>query len=412
MGQLNPLAANTSRPQPGSVELPRLQTQLGRGRAADIGSGDEDEGRSEDEAQKFMSGTDGYDEEGYDSELEYKTRHRLRRQMSIGAGTNPEYTVEEEKEVVKKLDRRLVLFLAVLYMLSFLDRSSNCLFFSFFMLNNANTEIDIGNAKIAGLSDDLKLSSSQYEWLLTAFYITYIAFEWMALLYKIVPAHIYIPLCVFAWGILASCQALTRGFWDMLIIRALMGVSEAAFGPGAPFYLSFFYKREELAYRTALFISAAPLATSFASSLAWLIVKLSSSIPIAPWRSLFLIEGLPSLVAAVFAWLLIPDSPGKASFLTPRQRKVARLRLQSKNKIEKHNSPSAASEKFNWKAVIETLCDPMSYLIAVCPSHRSSRSFTDEYSSCSLAAMWHSVRCRSFSQLSLTSMFQYHLNRF
>jgi hypothetical protein len=29
---------------------------------------------------------------------------------------------------------------------------------------------------------DLKLSDDQYEWFLTGFYITYIAFEWMALL--------------------------------------------------------------------------------------------------------------------------------------------------------------------------------------------------------------------------------------
>jgi hypothetical protein len=42
--------------------------------------------------------------------------------------------------------------------------------------------IDIGNARIAGLEKDLNLSSDQYEWLLTAFYITYIMFEWMALL--------------------------------------------------------------------------------------------------------------------------------------------------------------------------------------------------------------------------------------
>ena len=44
------------------------------------------------------------------------------------------------------------------------------------------TSADIGNAKIAGLSRDLKLSDSQFEWLLTAFYITYILFEWMILL--------------------------------------------------------------------------------------------------------------------------------------------------------------------------------------------------------------------------------------
>lgn len=34
------------------------------------------------------------------------------------------YTCDEERAVVKKLDRRLVLFVAFLYMLSFLDRSS------------------------------------------------------------------------------------------------------------------------------------------------------------------------------------------------------------------------------------------------------------------------------------------------
>ena len=77
------------------------------------------------------------------------------------------YTPDEEKEVVQKLDRRLVLFMALLYMLSFLDRSN------------------IGNARIAGLAQDLRLTGSQYEWLLTAFYITYILFEWMTLMYRL-----------------------------------------------------------------------------------------------------------------------------------------------------------------------------------------------------------------------------------
>lgn len=34
------------------------------------------------------------------------------------------YTPDEEKSLLRKLDTRLVLFLALLYMLSFLDRSS------------------------------------------------------------------------------------------------------------------------------------------------------------------------------------------------------------------------------------------------------------------------------------------------
>ena len=85
--------------------------------------------------------------------------------LSADHETWTDYTEAEEKKVLKKLDRRVVLFVALLYLLSFLDRSN------------------IGNARIAGLERDLRLTSDQYEWLLTAFYISYILFEWMALLY-------------------------------------------------------------------------------------------------------------------------------------------------------------------------------------------------------------------------------------
>ena len=42
-------------------------------------------------------------------------------EMLLAAGG---YTAEEEADVVRKFDRKLVLFVALLYMLSFLDRSS------------------------------------------------------------------------------------------------------------------------------------------------------------------------------------------------------------------------------------------------------------------------------------------------
>ena len=90
----------------------------------------------------------------------------------------------------------------------------------------------------------------------------------MTLLYRVMPAHIYIYLCVLSWSLIASFQALAGSFLSILILRTLLGVGEAAFSPGIPFLLSFFFKREELAFRTGFSISAAPLATSFASSLA------------------------------------------------------------------------------------------------------------------------------------------------
>ncbi|KAF2143735.1 uncharacterized protein K452DRAFT_224230 [Aplosporella prunicola CBS 121167] len=270
------------------------------------------------------------------------------------------YTPDEERRVLRKLDRKLVLFMAGLYMLSFLDRSN------------------IGNARIAGLAEDLQLDSDRYEWLLTAFYVTYIAFEWMTLMYRIVPPHMYISACVFSWGLLASLQAVSTSFSSMVVLRALLGIAEAAFGPGLPYYLSFFFRREELAFRTGLFISAAPLSTSFASSLAWAITSVAEQLPgrVAPWRLLFLVEGAPSLFVAVWAWGFVPDGPGEARWLDGREREVAVLRLRRERDVtglerEKEDAMVAGGggrrrrRGIDLREVAKTLRDPKAWLTAL-----------------------------------------------
>jgi hypothetical protein len=58
----------------------------------------------------------------------------------------------DEKRLMRKIDFKLVPWLCVLYLLSFLDRSA------------------IGNAKLYGLQKDLKLTSTQYNICLTVFF--------------------------------------------------------------------------------------------------------------------------------------------------------------------------------------------------------------------------------------------------
>jgi hypothetical protein len=93
-------------------------------------------------------------------------------------GLDGAFTMEEEKTVLRKLDKRVVGLVAFLYLLSFLDRSSESSAGGAASL----TLVDIGNARIAGLMEDLRMDDDMYEWLLTGFYITYITFEWMTLL--------------------------------------------------------------------------------------------------------------------------------------------------------------------------------------------------------------------------------------
>lgn len=65
-------------------------------------------------------------------------------------------TPEELKAVIWKLDLRIIPFLGLLYLCSFLDR------------------VNIGNAKLAGITTDLNISSTDYNIALSIFFIGYV----------------------------------------------------------------------------------------------------------------------------------------------------------------------------------------------------------------------------------------------
>ncbi|KAF2705033.1 MFS transporter-like protein [Pleomassaria siparia CBS 279.74] len=259
----------------------------------------------------------------------------------IGSGIGAHIDKEMERRVVRKLDKRLMSLVFLLYLLSYLDRSN------------------IGNAKIAGLDTDLNLSSSQYQWLLTIFYVSYIVFEWFALMWKILPPHIWAAICVLGWGLTAALQSATYSFSGLMTGRFFLGLFEAGFGPGIPYLLSFFYLRHEIGLRCGLFLSAAPLATCFAGALAYGITS-NPTLPIANWRLLFLVEGLPTIVAAGAVWFLMPDSPEKARFLNEEDKDIARKRaLRQVGNEETHRVGHV-----NFKEIGVTLLDPKVYFTA------------------------------------------------
>jgi hypothetical protein len=99
------------------------------------------------------------------------------------------------------------------------------------------------NAKIAGMDDDLHISSDNYQWLLTIFYISYIVFQWFALMWKVIPPHMWAAFCVIGWGHSATFQAATFSFGGMMAAPFFLGFFEAGYGPGI-LYLFLFEARD------------------------------------------------------------------------------------------------------------------------------------------------------------------------
>ncbi len=216
---------------------------------------------------------------------------------------------------------------------------------------------NIGNARTAGMAADLHLGGDRYAWLLTIFYITYILAEGGTMMWKIVPAHIWAAVLVFAWGLIATLQAATVNWQGMMACRFFLGIVEACFGPGVPYVLSFFYLRRELGFRIGIYLSAAPLASTFAGALAYGIT--SGHAHIANWRLLFIVEGIPSMMLAVVAWFYMPDSPEQAKFLTAEEKAVAKARV-----LRQVGNGEKRVGGIVWKDVAATFADPKAYFTA------------------------------------------------
>jgi len=128
--------------------------------------------------------------------------------------------VNREK-TLRKMDIRLIPMLAVLYLLSFLDRGN------------------IGNAKIQGMQDDLKLTGQQYNMCATVFFFTYCAFEIPSnLLLKRFRPSIWLPSIMVAWGSVMTLMGLVHNYHGLLIARLFLGVAEAGLYPGVAYYLT------------------------------------------------------------------------------------------------------------------------------------------------------------------------------
>lgn len=127
------------------------------------------------------------------------------------------------------------------------------------------------------------------------------------------------------------------------------------FGPGVPLYLTYFYPRELVGFRHGVFISGAAIANAYGGALAYGISQIRGSL--APWRILFLIEGLPTLIFAAVAWFCLPDSISTTKFLNEREKQVASHFVARNQRLD-----IGQERGVRFKEMFEAFKDPKSFL--------------------------------------------------
>ncbi|KAF4840176.1 MFS transporter prlL [Colletotrichum siamense] len=231
------------------------------------------------------------------------------------SGQTITWTEEEEKALVKKIDLFLMPTIWLMYLLSYMDRTN------------------IGNAKIAGMADDIGLSSSQYSIVLVVFFIGYVLFEPPSnmILVRTRPS-LYLPFIMALWGVLTCIMSVVKEYHHLIVLRVFVGIMESGFAPGILLIISSWYRRGEQSRRFAVFMSAAILSGAFGGLLAGAITSgLEGAHGIRGWRWLFIVEGVATIGWAGISAFILLDFPATSTRLTPREREIAVARLQEDN---------------------------------------------------------------------------------
>lgn len=225
--------------------------------------------------------------------------------------STPRFNEKETSRLVRKLDYRLIPFLSLLYLLSYLDRTN------------------IGNARLGGLEKSLHMEKLDYNIALAVFYPTYILAEIPSnMMMKKWRPSMWLPTIMVAWAVCTTLMGIVKSYHGLLACRIMLGVAEGGLFPGVTYYITMWYKRHECGFRIAIFYSAATAAGAFGGLLARGIMEMNHIGGLAGWQWLFIIEGLVTLIVAITAYKVLVDYPATAKFLNPAEKKEVVLRLK------------------------------------------------------------------------------------
>jgi len=203
-----------------------------------------------------------------------------------------EWTAQAERQVVRKIDRRICIWICIMFFALQVDRGN------------------IFQALTDNMLDDLGMSTNDYNTGQTIFFACFILAELPSqLISKRLGPDIWLPLQMVAWSLVASLQATLSGRWSFWITRALIGICEGGFIPTVVLYLSYWYNSTELPIRLAFFYLTKELSDMISALVAFGILHMRGTLGIAGWRWLFALEGIITGLIGIASYFYLPPFP-------------------------------------------------------------------------------------------------------
>ena len=234
--------------------------------------------------------------------------------MPNQAISSPSTNVTVADRTRRKIFRRTIPFLFILYIIAYLDRAN------------------VAFAKLP-MSADLGFSEAVFGLGAGIFYAGYILLEIPgALIVERWSARIWMARIMITWGFCTVFVGFVHTANQFYITRCLLGIAEGGFFPGIIVYLSHWFAKEDRARAMAGFTMAAPAALVIGAPISALILQVQW-LDLAGWRWMFILEGIPAVVFGVIIIFCLTDHPRQAHWLEPDERDWISSRLEKEKEV-------------------------------------------------------------------------------
>ncbi len=209
---------------------------------------------------------------------------------------------ELERSTMARVTWRLLPFLLLLYIISWLDR------------------VNVGFAKLQ-MNSDLGMSDTAYGFGAGIFFLAYAACEIPSNLMLVrFGARRWIARIMITWGLISAGMMFVQGEMSFYVMRLLLGAAEAGFLPGIVYYLSQWFPRPQRAKAVSWFMIGIPLSIVFGGPLSGWLLGFEGHLGLHGWQWMFLLEGLPAVFLGFVVLGYLTERPSDAKWLTAEQR--------------------------------------------------------------------------------------------
>ncbi|WP_322052711.1 MFS transporter [Paraburkholderia bannensis] len=233
----------------------------------------------------------------------------------------------EEKRIVGHIARRLVPFLALIYVVAYVDRTV------------------VGFAKLH-MNAAVGLSDAAYGLGAGLFFVGYFLCEVPSnLALARFGARVWFARILFTWGAITMAMAFVSGPKSFYVLRFLLGAAEAGLYPGILFFLTHWFPVRHRARVIGLLVLAQPIAGIVTGPIAGALLETHGFFGLSNWQTLFVVSGLPAVLLCLPTLRLLPESPAHARWLDPEARRWIERELASDRRsysLDAHRNPFSA----------------------------------------------------------------------